>query len=98
MPPSTVLYEAEGGRLLAVLLIAIGLFAGCDNSTQEEIVQIPDGAFLYVLIVEGVDKNGDGQISYPEAEATEALLIPPEGITVLQGFSPNINYITTCNW
>jgi len=26
------------------------------------------------------------------------LPFPPEGITVLQGFSPNINYITTCNW
>lgn len=72
-------------RKISVLLIAIGLFAGCDNSAQEEIVQIPDSAFLYVLIAEGVDKNGDGQIGYPEAEATEVLLIPPSGITDLTG-------------
>ena len=65
--------------------MAIGLFAGCDKSPQEEIVQIPDSAFLYALIADGVDKNGDGQISYPEAEATEVLLIPPSGITDLTG-------------
>ncbi len=82
-------------RKISVLLIAIGLFVGCDSSKQEEIVHIPDSAFLYALIANGVDKNGDGQISYPEAEATEVLL---EEVTVLQGFSPNINYITACNW
>jgi len=26
------------------------------------------------------------------------LPFPPEGVTVIKGFSPNINYITTCNW
>ena len=26
------------------------------------------------------------------------LPFPPSGVTTLQGFSPNINYITTCNW
>ncbi len=72
-------------RKISVLLIAIGLFVGCDNSKQEEIVHIPDSAFLYTSIANGVDKNGDGQISYPEAEATEVLLIPPSGITDLTG-------------
>ena len=65
--------------------MAIGLFAGCENPSKEELVQIPDGAFLKSLIANGVDENGDGLISYPEAEATKALLIPPSGITDLTG-------------
>ncbi len=78
-------------KKISVLILAIGLFAGCNESIQEEIVHIPDGAFLDVLIANGVDKNGDGQISYPEAEATETLLIPPSGITDLTGLEAFIN-------
>ncbi len=78
-------------RKISVLLIAIGLFAGCDKSTQEEIVQIPDKAFLDGLIANGVDKNDDGQISNMEAEATMALLLPPSGITDLTGLEAFIN-------
>lgn len=36
---------------------------------QESIVSIPDTAFLYALIEEGVDTNGDSLISQSEAEA-----------------------------
>lgn len=71
--------------------MALGLFSGCDNSTQEEIVHIPDSAFLDGLIGDGIDKNGDGQISYQEAEATLALLIPPSGITDLTGLEAFIS-------
>jgi len=71
--------------------MVIGLFAGCDNTPEEEIVQIPDSAFLYALIANGVDIDGDGQISYPEAEATEVLLIPPSGIIDLTGLEAFTN-------
>lgn len=27
-----------------------------------------------------------------------ALPFPPEGVSIIMGFSPNINFITTCNW
>lgn len=69
----------------------ICLFAGCNESIQKEIVHIPDSAFLYALIADGVDENGDGQISYPEAEAKEVLLIPPSGLTDLTGLEAFIN-------
>ncbi len=36
-------------------------------------VTIPDTAFLYALIHEGVDTNGDSLISYAEAEAVTEL-------------------------
>jgi hypothetical protein len=78
-------------RKIPVLIILIGLFAGCDNSAEEEIVLIPDSAFLNGLVADGVDKNGDDQISYPEAEATETLLLPPSGIIDLTGLEAFIN-------
>ncbi len=78
-------------KKISVLLIAIGLWAGCDNSTEEEIVQIPDSAFLSALIADGVDRNGDGRISQMEAEATGTLLIPPSAIRDLTGLEAFIN-------
>jgi len=78
-------------RKITVFILAIGLFAGCDKSTPEEIVHIPDSAFLGGVIADGVDKNGDGLISYQEAEATEALLLPPSGIIDMTGLEAFIN-------
>ena len=72
-------------------MLAIGLFAGCDNSTPEEIVYIPDTAFLEGLIAAGVDKNGDGQISNMEAEATGTIVLPPSGISDLTGLEAFVN-------
>ncbi len=51
--------------LVAILLLAFPLFS--------QIVTIPDTAFLYALIDEGVDTNGDSSISYTEAEAIVSL-------------------------
>jgi len=78
-------------RVMLKLILFSSLLAGCDNSTEEEIVNVPDSAFLDGLIADGVDKNGDGLISYQEAEATEALLIPPSGITDLTGLEAFFN-------
>ena len=74
-----------------IMIMAIGLIAACDKSGPEAFVQIPDGAFLNGLIASGVDKNGDGQISYQEAEATAAIKLPPSGITDLTGLEAFIN-------
>ena len=41
-------------------------------------VSIPDTAFLYALIEEGVDINGDSQVSFAEAEAITSLDISTE--------------------
>jgi len=47
--------------LMAILLVAFPTFS--------QTVSIPDTAFLYALIDEGVDTNEDSLISYEEAEA-----------------------------
>ncbi len=49
------------------------------------IVTIPDTAFLYALLDEGVDTNGDSLISYAEAGVTIGLGIDSRGISNLTG-------------
>jgi len=78
-------------RKISVVILAFSLFSGCKDSTPEAFVHIPDKAFLGALSASGVDTNGDGVISYQEAEATEALLIPPSGISDLAGIEAFIN-------
>jgi len=41
--------------------------------SQDSIVHIPNIAFLYALIDQGVDTNGDSSIFYAEAEAVKTL-------------------------
>ena len=78
-------------RVLLYTFLLVWLFTGCEQSTPEVLVDIPDGAFLGALIAQGVDENGDGQISVPEAEATRSLRIPPSGITDLTGMEAFIH-------
>jgi hypothetical protein len=78
-------------RKILVLIILIGLFVGCEKTKEEEIVHIPDSAFQNALIANDVDRDSDGLISYPEAEATETLLIPPSGIKDLTGLEAFVN-------
>jgi len=78
-------------RILFTLILLMSLFSGCDKSEQEDIVHIPSKAFLDALIANGVDKDEDGQISYQEAEATEAVVLPPSGITDLTGLEAFLN-------
>lgn len=54
------------GRLLVVLVMA-----GSPLFSQN--VHIPDGSFLKALVDRGVDANGDGAISYAEAENVSVL-------------------------
>jgi len=59
-------------KRIGLISILIGLGAICAVS-QDSIVTIPDAAFLNALIDEGVDTDGDGLISYGEAETVMSL-------------------------
>jgi N-acetylneuraminic acid mutarotase len=54
-------------------------------------VTIPDTAFLYALIEEGVDTNEDSLISYAEAEAILSLDVRESGISDMTGMEAFIN-------
>ena len=65
------------------LFIALFLMAGCQSGG--ETLHIPDVDLLEALIEAGVDRNGDGEISFGEAERVTRLEFPPGGITSLEG-------------
>jgi len=71
---------------MAILLVAFPLFS--------QIVTISDTAFLYALIVEGVDTNGDSLISYAEAEVTNSLDVSRKNISFMSGIEVFINLDT----
>ena len=54
-------------------------------------MEIPDAAFLEGLVAAGVDADGDGLVSYPEAEGTRSLVLPPSGIKDLTGLEAFLN-------
>lgn len=62
-----------------------GLLLGCEKAPPEALVEIPDTAFLQVLINLGIDTNKDGKISQEEAKAVHNITVPPSGITDLTG-------------
>ncbi len=78
-------------RFLFLFFIPLGILLHCCQSDPEEIVSIPDTEFLHALVEEGVDKNGDGLISYPEAEATTSIRLSPSSISDLSGLEAFIN-------
>jgi len=57
-------------------------------------VNIPDTAFLHALIEYGVDINGDGLISYTEAEAVNGLDVSENSITNMTGIEAFVNLET----
>lgn len=78
-------------RFLFFLFVPLLVLPQCSQSDHEEIVAIPDQAFLQALVEEGVDKNGDGLISYPEAEATLSIRLSPSNISDLSGLEAFVN-------
>ena len=78
-------------RVITIIFLVLTALAGCDSSVEEEIVHIPDKAFLDALVANGVDQNGDRLIGYREAEASASLLIPPSGISDLTGLEAFVN-------
>jgi len=57
-------------------------------------VTIPDIAFLNALIEEGVDANGDGFISYSEAESVTSIAVNRKGIDYMSGIEAFVNLDT----
>lgn len=62
-----------------LFILALVILSHCEKDPIEQlpnpddIVNIPDAEFLYALINEGVDTNGDVKISYAEAEQITSL-------------------------
>ena len=57
--------------IFTILLFAVALIllvTECDKISLKDPIEISDKSFLDALIEEGVDSNGDGLISYKEAE------------------------------
>lgn len=73
-------------KRISLLLLGtiIFIFQGIAQSGNE-IVNIPDTAFLYALIDRGVDTNEDSLISFNEAEAVNDLWIMGRGIADMTG-------------
>ena len=69
--------------VLLLPLVLIVLFVQCEK--EPEPVNIPDDAFLNALIEEGVDTDGDGQISHSEAEAVRSLDVSGYNISDMTG-------------
>lgn len=73
------------------LFLAMLLFTYCEKNGPET-VHIPDQAFLDALIVQGVDKDGDGQICSCEAERVINLDVSElYNISSLEGIEAFIN-------
>ena len=73
---------------LSLLLI----LSACQR--EEDIVNIPDNIFMATLIENGVDIDGDGLISYAEAEVRTYLNISNRGISDLTGIQAFYNLDT----
>lgn len=72
-------------ELRYLLLLSIVVLCQCNNTEEDEFVNIPDPNFLLELIGNGVDTDGDGHISFTEAEAVTVLNLGPANISDLSG-------------
>ncbi|MDF1574100.1 MAG: hypothetical protein P1P86_02780 [Bacteroidales bacterium] len=92
-------------RNIYAFMLLLGLSA-CDSGTPDPAVHIPDATFLDRLIAEGADLNlsnnslltkiGVDNMPMLTGICVWTLPFPPEGVVVLQGYSPNINFTTAC--
>ena len=72
-------------RKVFFFFLFTGLLLSCEKAPPEILVEIPDKAFLQVLIDLGIDTDKLGQISEEEAEAVHTITVPPSGITDMTG-------------
>ena len=72
-----------GLTLMPILIMAFPIFS--------QNVEIPDTDFLYALIEEGVDINGDSLISYDEALWVVSLNVSGRNISDLSGIDAFVN-------
>jgi len=80
--------------LISTYLVILALFCSHCHTDSEELVHIPDSAFLDALLAQGIDVNGDGEVSSSEAESTSSLRIGPSGIRDLSGVEAFIHLDT----
>ena len=83
--------------VLLLPLALIVLFTQCEKEPDfdpYEPVDTPDHAFLNALIEEGVDTNGDGEISMGEAAAITSLDISEDSISDMTGIEKFVNLDT----
>ena len=72
MSGNTMVRNSKLIRLLVLMLLSLVLTC-CEKIGPDDPVFLKSRAFLSAMIEEGVDTNGDGQISYAEAEAVTKL-------------------------
>ena len=65
-----------------------------DGPNLDDIVSIPDAAFLTALIEEGVDTDDDGVISFGEAKSVSYLRVLSTEIRDLKGIGAFVNLDT----
>ena len=67
----------------------------CNDNPPTSEIYIPDIAFLYALIEEGVDTDNDNFISFEEAESVTSLNLNTKGITDMTGIEAftNLTYL-----
>ena len=63
-------------------LLAVFLLTYCKKDDHDK-VNIPDNNFLNILIQKGIDSDGDGKISYSEAEVVRSLDISGNNLSSL---------------
>lgn len=77
-----------------LIFLFLLLFTQCKKDGDAAHVYIPDQNFLNELREAGVDQDGDGQISYSEAESTLSLFLGPTNIKDLKGIEAFIKLDT----
>ena len=79
---------------MKTIVFTVLLFTMAFGIFNAQNVEIPDTAFLYALIDEGIDINGDGLISYTEAEEVISLDVEKRGILNMAGIEAFVNLDT----
>ena len=74
-----------------LFLLLLILLTRCIRVEPEVIIEIPDSDFLTALIDEGVDTNGDEEISNREAEEVIYLDVSGHGISDMSGIEMFVN-------
>jgi hypothetical protein len=60
-------------RLFTLIVISASFCCNCEREDDNEIPEIPDDNFWIMMIMQGVDSDGDRKISMDEAAAVDSL-------------------------
>jgi Leucine-rich repeat (LRR) protein len=76
---------------LLICIMTVVLMNQCEKNESISNVKIPDDNFLKALIELGIDTDGDGSISYAEAEKVTDLNVIYKGIMDMKGIEEFVN-------